>query len=80
MSDDNAKHFPNRMIGMRAQPGTLDSDAHPSNPIPHSLRGLLIKRRSLINLYGLSDGSVREVEREIAERVAAIADGTPHED
>jgi hypothetical protein len=78
MSDDVVKQFPPRpsfspLGGVPARTATFDSELDPCNPNTDSLRGMLLERRALIERYTSSDGSVWDIERKIAERVAALA-------
>lgn len=59
--------------GERASAATLESELDRRNPSRSSLRSLLQDRRLLIAQYGRGDGSVREKNAEIADRLASLA-------
>ncbi len=81
MSDDNVTPFPARptFLGAPARAGSVESDLDPGNPHKDSLRGMLWERRALVQRYGWGDGSVKEIERAIADRLATLAGDKPIE-
>jgi hypothetical protein len=81
MSDDTVIQFPSqgRPLGVPARQGNVESDLDARNPFRDSLRGLLTHRRELVQAYGWGDGSVREIERAIADRLAVLAGDEPIE-
>ncbi|TAJ89684.1 hypothetical protein [Reyranella sp.] len=77
MGDDSVERFPiekarKSTAGAPAQAATVESDLDPGNPFEDSLRGLLRKRRKLIDEYGDGDGAVWDVERRIADRLVSF--------
>lgn len=70
---DNVARFPQKFLGAPARYSSLDSELDPQNPSTDCLRALLIERRKLIDKYTSGDGSVVEIEREIAQRLDDLA-------
>ncbi len=75
---DGVERFPferarRSAAGARAQATSFESDLDPHNPFQDSLRAMLIARRDLIAQLGVGDGAVTEIERQISNRVAALA-------
>lgn len=81
MNDDTVVPFPAKAtpLGMPARAGDVASDLDPGNPLTGSLRGMLSERRALVQRYGWGDGSVKEIERAIADRLATLAGDSPIE-
>lgn len=70
---DNVTGFPRKFLGVPARYSTLESELDPRNPSTESLRAMLIERRRLIEKYTSGDGSVAEIERDIALRLDELA-------